>query len=85
MANLSRPILSLKRASPLSSAKPAPVPAPALSRFYFVWAPDGQRPKRRHASAEAAHAEAARLRGIAPERRFHVFEAHRIDIDGTVL
>jgi hypothetical protein len=79
MTNLTRPVLSLKRCTPKPSAESAPDPAPSLSRFYFVWAPDGQRPKKRHATAEVAHAEAARLRAIAPGRQFLVYEAHRLE------
>jgi hypothetical protein len=79
MTTVPRTTLTLKRCTPKPSAKPAPVPTPPLSRFYFVWAPDGQRPKKRHATAEAAHTEAARLRGIAPERQFLVYEARLLE------
>jgi hypothetical protein len=71
MTNLPRPTLSLKRPAPEADAT-----SPPIRQFFFVWALDGQRPKKRHATAEAAHAEAARLRGIAPKRQFLVYEAH---------
>jgi hypothetical protein len=78
--NVTRATLTLKRRTLQPSAKPAPVPeAPYLERVFFVWAPDGLRPKKRHATAEAARAEAARLRAIAPEREFWVYEAHRVE------
>ena len=88
MANLSRTTLTLKRSPPTSSAKPAqitpprPITEPLLGRFWFVWSPQAVRPKKRHATAEAAQTEAARLRGIAPERQFLVYEARRIDFNG---
>jgi hypothetical protein len=75
MTSLPRPTLTLKRSAPKPSAKPPPVLAPSIERFFFVWAPDGMRPKKRHPTAEAAQAEAARLRAIAPERQFLVYEA----------
>jgi hypothetical protein len=79
MTTVPRTTLTLKRSARQPSAKPAPVPAPSVSRFYFVWARDGQRPKKRHARAEEAHAEAARLHGVAPERQFLVYEARRLE------
>ena len=82
-----RATLSLKRPgldnSNQSGTQPpptaqAPVPEPPIERFWFVWATDALRPKKRHASAEAAHAEAQRLRSIAPEREFRVYEAREV-------
>jgi hypothetical protein len=75
MKTLPRSTLTLKRSAPQPSAKPASVPAPSIERFFFVWCPDALRPKKRHATAEAAQAEAARLQAIAAERQFLVYEA----------
>jgi hypothetical protein len=86
MPTISRPILRLKvhtsepSAKPAQLAKPSQPPEPLLEKFYFVWARDGMRPKRRHASAESAHAEAIRLCGIAPERQFLVYEARLLEV-----
>jgi hypothetical protein len=81
MTTLSRPTLSLKRSATTvrATSQRTMVASLQLVRFFFVWAPDGQRPKKRHATAEAAHTEAARLRTIAPERQFLVYEARRLD------
>lgn len=83
MQTLSRPKLTLKRPMPGSSATSTTAQeALARARFWFVWCPTASRPKKRHASAEAAYAEATRLRGIDPDREFLVFEAHCIGSAG---
>jgi hypothetical protein len=84
MVTLSRPVISLKRAAPANpAARLSPLvpqmPEPLLTMFWFVWAVDGQRPKKRHATLELAMAEAHRLRSIAPDRVFFVYSAVRVE------
>jgi hypothetical protein len=67
-----RPTLTLRR-----PREPEPVQEPGPA-FWFIWAPDGRRPKKRHATLEAAQHEAARLRALMPKRVFPVFEARLI-------
>lgn len=80
MQNLTRETLTVKSRQTKPAVPPATPTAPLLlTRFWFVWAPDALRPKRRHASLGDALTEARRLRGIAPERRFIVYKAIAID------
>lgn len=83
---------SPSRPAPAASAAPSPstaAPGAACSpmresravgwnRFFFVWSPTEERPKRRHGTLESARAEAARLRAKFPGRRFHVYRAELI-------
>lgn len=50
------------------------------AEFWFVWSPQEVRPKKRHRSHESATVEAARLRGIAPDREFIVY--HAVAVEG---
>ena len=72
---MSRPTLGLKKPPP-TAPRPADVPVEA---FFFVWAPDANRPRVRHPTREAAEAEAARLRAVNPAREFLVYAATLID------
>jgi len=76
MSNVARPVLSLKRSEP--ALRPSALPEPLPDHFWFIWCPTQQRPKKRHASVELALAEAARLRHVAPEREFRVYEAREV-------
>ena len=87
---MSRHTLTLRGASEppapaLSTPTPVPTPKPvppasdgSRERFWFVWAPTEQRPKRRHPTFESARAEAARLAALAPHKEFLVYEATRL-------
>lgn len=44
-------------------------------RFWMVWNPGGRAPSRRHASRNAADAEAKRLASANPGQRFFVLKA----------
>lgn len=66
---------------PASPAPPAAVP-PAnvpVERFHFVWSPNRRRPRQRHATREAASAEAARLANLTPGTLFCVYSAVAIE------
>jgi hypothetical protein len=56
------------------SVRPAP-----LDDFWFLWRLDGNRPRQRHATLEAAIAERDRLLVAAPEGKFFIFRAQRVD------
>ncbi len=82
MESILRNTLSLKRAEPAKVTAPVHAPPPRvpealLAHFWFVWCPDGMRPKKRHASLELAQAEAQRLSASAPGRQFIVYEARQ--------
>lgn len=47
--------------------------AAPLEAFYIVWARSVGKPKRRHATIEAAQAEAARLRELNPDTEYLVY------------
>jgi hypothetical protein len=71
-------VLTLKGIQPRFDAPVRPraaPPIPVLDEFWFVWAPDGVRPKRRHASLESVQAEVQRLREIEPNRQFFIYRA----------
>lgn len=67
----SRPLLTLRGPQP----KPKP---PDINRFYFVWSPERSRPRYRHATSEAALAEAARLTAQHPGVPFIAYEARAL-------
>jgi hypothetical protein len=87
----SRKILALKAPLPPKPKKPAPVPqrrskplsvppAPFRDVFWFLWRLDGNRPRQRHATLEAAVAERDRLLVTAPHGKFLIFQALRLDV-----
>lgn len=83
-----RGVVSLQRRGPDVKAAPAGQPQrspmgesrrlPWDRPFFFVWSPSELAPKRRHPTAESAHAEAARLAALFPPKLFLVFEAHPV-------
>lgn len=78
MATIARPTLTLKRSpGDRSRSVPGRFESPREARFWFVWCPTEQRPKRRHASLTAAISEARRLAMLAPEKQFLVYEARQ--------
>jgi hypothetical protein len=67
--------VSSKPSRPLPSSKPV-----SKFSFYFIWAIDHeQAPKRRHADLVTVTAEVRRLRALAPEKIFVVFEAREVE------
>jgi hypothetical protein len=78
---LPRPILRLKPLPPIAVAEvsaPAAEPDPQPGYFYFNWRVGGARPKKRHATAAVALAEADRLRALCPGATVHTYEAKRL-------
>jgi hypothetical protein len=88
-----RPVLKLRnRPVPAPTTAPEPAPAPMeappvplaqwqevpVDVFAFVWKEGGPSPRRRHKSIEGAQREAARLRKLAPDMTFHVYEARLV-------
>lgn len=51
----------------------------ATGSFYFCWNPARRAPRQRHASREAATAEAQRLAMAQPGETFHVLRALLVD------
>lgn len=78
MATIPRPTLTLKRSrGDRSGSRSDRVLPPPETRFWFVWCPTEERPKRRHATLAAAMSEARRLAMVAPGKRFLVYEARQ--------
>ena len=73
-----QPILTLRRPETVKTI-PAPDPVVNAARFWFIWQPNGYRPKKRHATLEAALAEAARLSTANHRIEFRVYEAQLVE------
>jgi hypothetical protein len=87
----SRKTLALRTPLQAKRKKPAPAPprrskplsvppAPFRDVFWFLWRLDGNRPRQRHATLEAAVAERDRLLVTAPHGKFLIFQALRVDV-----
>jgi hypothetical protein len=78
------PTLRLKRPKdPAKPQRPKPnevvrVDSPLFDHFFLISESDVTRPKRRHSTPKLARAEAERLKLLAPERRFLVYEGRRV-------
>jgi hypothetical protein len=75
MQTLSRPVLSLKKDEAPRAEAEQQAPEVPKTLFYFVWSPQANRPRKRHATLELAQSEAERLREEVPEKMFLVYEA----------